>query len=423
MEPAGDPTARVRDRPKGLIHLPAMPTPLPLVIFDDGLGFLSPLTDTRAAFEVRTGAQTTLERFQKTPNARVVAWAAPSSLESLVGERVGTPPLGKLQTQEPILFVNGRCPLLPPAALHLAPGHALVEEQSGHIIAAHAGVKQAAAVVRSDPAELSQTTHAGHSLIARPWDIRAFRDACIAHDLGLLAAAHRFPSPQPGLHIAPSARVHASVIFDTESGRILIDEHAVIRPGAIIVGPAYIGPHSTVLERTLIKANTATGPWCKVAGEIGGTIFQGFANKAHDGHLGDSWIGEWANLGAGTTNSNLLNTYGEVIARPLSKTDGGAFKPGSNERTGQQFLGGTIGDHVKTAICTRIMTGAIIGTGTMFAASGPLSGTIPPLSWITDSGVKPFAMDKFIEVAKAAMARRTATPSEAYLARLRTLQS
>ncbi|MFT3685650.1 MAG: hypothetical protein QM783_12110 [Phycisphaerales bacterium] len=81
------------------------------------------------------------------------------------------------------------------------------------------------------------------------------------------------------------------------------------------MGPAYIGSHSTVIERTLVKAHSSIGPWCKVAGEVGGVVFQGFANKAHDGHLGDAFVGEWSNLGAGTTNSNLLNTYGEVTMR------------------------------------------------------------------------------------------------------------
>lgn len=417
-----------------------MPTPPPIVLFDDGLGLLSPLTDLRASFEVRTGALTAIERLGHTAGARMAAWACPPSLQPLVGERIGVPPLGDLRSDDPLLLVNGRCPLLPAAALALARGQALVEERSGHIIAANASLRHAAAVVRSDPAGLTMTKHPGHTLIARPWDIRAFRDACIAHDLAVLAAARRYPSSQSNLHVAPSARVHPSAIFDTETGAILIDEHATIRPGAILVGPAYIGPNSTVLERTLIKANTTIGPWCKVAGEIGGTIFQGFANKAHDGHLGDSWIGEWANLGAGTTNSNLLNTYGEVIARPLGTPTlrGGSGQPGtpilrggsaddqklaalSNERTGQQFLGAAIGDHVKTAICTRIMTGVVVGTGTMFAASGPLTGTVPPLSWITDSGTKTFAIEKFIDVAKAAMARRKIVPSEAYLARLRSL--
>ncbi|CAN0594021.1 unnamed protein product, partial [Laminaria digitata] len=184
------------------------------------------------------------------------------------------------------------------------------------------------------------------------------------------------------------------------------EENATIHPGAIITGPAYIGPGSSVLEQANIKPNTAVGPVCKVAGEVGGSVFQGYANKGHAGHLGDSWVGEWANLGADTTNSNLLNTYGEITARP---TPGGSM-----EKTGETFLGVTMGDHAKTAIGTRIMTGAIVGTGTMFAASTALSGTTEPFSWHTDAGVKHYRLGKFVEVSLTVMGRRGIKQSQGY---------
>ena len=146
---------------------------------------------------------------------------------------------------------------------------------------------------------------------------------------------------------------------------------------------------------------------------MGGTIFQGWANKSHEGHLGDSWVGEWANLGAGTTNSNLLNTYGEVMARA------GAGSP--TERTGLTFFGSVIGDHVKTAICTRLMTGVTIGTGTMVASSAYVSGAVGAMRWVTDGGEKAYRFEKFMEVARAMMARRKTAPGKAYAEALRAL--
>jgi hypothetical protein len=155
---------------------------------------------------------------------------------------------------------------------------------------------------------------------------------------------------------------------------------------------------------------------CKVAGEVGGTIFQGLANKSHDGHLGDSWVGSWANLGAGTTNSNLLNTYDQVIAQHAPNA--------TRTRTGLQFLGAIIGDHVKTAIMTRIMTGSVFGTGSMLAALTPPT-TVGRFERVTDGAGQvnrqPYRFEKFMEVARAAMARRKVTPSAAYTARLREL--
>ena len=185
------------------------------------------------------------------------------------------------------------------------------------------------------------------------------------------------------------------------------------RAGAVIVGPAYVGPHATVMDRAVIRGQTVIGPYCKVAGEVSGTVFQGYSNKAHDGYLGDSWVGEWVNLGAGTTNSNLLNTYGEVVAR--------ATPDGPNERTGEQFFGAVIGDHAKTAICTRIMTGAVIHTGAMIATTAAASGCIGRFAWCTDEGVRAYRMGKFVEVARAMMGRRGVTPSGGYVGRLEEL--
>jgi hypothetical protein len=147
-----------------------------------------------------------------------------------------------------------------------------------------------------------------------------------------------------------------------------------------------------------------------VAGEVSGVIFQGYSNKAHDGFLGDSWVGEWVNLGAGTTNSNLLNTYGEVIMRATPESP--------LERTGEQFMGAIIGDHVKTAICTRIMTGSSIGTGAMIATTAAVTGAVPGFAWCTDEGRRHYSLHKFGQAAKAVMGRRQVVPSKAYADRI-----
>jgi UDP-N-acetylglucosamine diphosphorylase/glucosamine-1-phosphate N-acetyltransferase len=218
------------------------------------------------------------------------------------------------------------------------------------------------------------------------------------------------------LTIDPAAKVYPGTIFDCEAGGIHIAAGAVIRPGCTLIGPVIISAGSTVLDRAIIKANTAIGPHCKVAGEVGGSIFQGCANKGHDGHLGDSFVGQWANLGAGTTNSNLLNTYGEVIMKVTPSS--------SNERTGQQFMGCIIGDHVKLAICTRIMTGSIVHTGAMWAAGQAVTGTIPAFAWVTDStppGSKFFRPDKFLDIARTVMARRKVEMGPAYAATLASM--
>ncbi|MEX2218216.1 MAG: putative sugar nucleotidyl transferase [Phycisphaerales bacterium] len=394
-------------------------------VFEDGKGLLSPLTDLRLACEVRTGALTLLERLGRILSAGAAEGTAedvsglmvPPALAPLARERPGLPINDLPASPEPLLAINGRC-VDPHEALTLAPGEALVEAETGDLVAAVVRPVMAQGAIRGDRSGLRARQTGGRALLGRPWHTRSFRDHALDLDSALLLAEHPPHAMPPhitvigdaAVAIAPSARVWPTVILDATAGEIVIAEEATVRPGAILIGPCYIGPHSTILERATIRAHTAVGPWCKVNGEVSGVIFQGYANKAHDGFLGDSWVGEWANLGAGTTNSNLLNTYGEVIARAA---------PGEgNERTGEQFLGAVIGDHVKTAICTRIMTGAVIHTGTMWAATAPVSGAVPPFTWATDEARRQFRLSRFLEVARAAMARRGVTPSAAYEARL-----
>jgi UDP-N-acetylglucosamine diphosphorylase/glucosamine-1-phosphate N-acetyltransferase len=390
-------------------------------LYDDGKG-LAPATDLRAAFDVRTGALTLVGRLAAAGEVQVIGAFVPDGLAAVTRERHTISVNPVLGRREPFLAVNARCPMVrgQDVGRLTQPGTALVHEATGEIMAACVNPEMVAALLAEDTSAFRLEKHGDDALsrpFSRPWHIRSHRDALIRSDLSLLLTTKALGADSPGpiqlVHAAPTATVHPSAIFDTEGGPVYLADHAVVRPGAILIGPCYVGPHSTVVERAIIRANTAIGPFCKVAGEISGTIFQGFSNKAHDGFLGDSWVGEWVNLGAGTTNSNLLNTYGEVIAR--------ATPGGPNERTGEQFLGAIIGDHVKTAICTRIMTGAVIHTGSMIATTTPAVGCIAPFSWCTDGGTRRYALNKFVETARAMMGRRGVKPSEAYVRRIQSL--
>lgn len=393
------------------------------ILFDDGKGILSPLNDMRPTYAIRTGAMTISERLTEAFDLKPVGVVVPHNMVELTRE------LTNLPVNEPpeegddeILLINARCALPVRAIGEIVLGQVLIEEGTLDMIAMRLTQTQVRELLSGNQPEMTPIAVPGKHLIRRPWEWRYFRDASLEFDLQVIGQSMVKVEAEPigvtligteGIAISREAIVMPGVILNALAGPIVIEENATIRPGAIITGPAYIGPGTTVLEQANIKPNTAIGPVCKVAGEVGGCVFQGYANKGHAGHLGDSWVGEWANLGADTTNSNLLNTYGEVTARP---TPGGSM-----EKTGETFLGVTMGDHTKTAIGTRIMTGAIVGTGTMFAASTALSGTTDPFSWHTDTGVKHFRLGKFVEVSLTAMGRRGIKQSQAYSRRLTVL--
>jgi UDP-N-acetylglucosamine diphosphorylase/glucosamine-1-phosphate N-acetyltransferase len=397
---------------------------IPAVVFDDGLGQLAPMTDLRAAFDVRTGALTTLERLRLVLGLRIAALYVPEHLEGVTAEAHDLP-INRLPVQSGEVFViNGRCPLPPEQLRNPEPGVVYIDPSMGRVIGGRLDLVDAIRVLVGEVPDRPTVELDGPVLMNRPWHFRSVRDQAIRFDLELIRKTRTFrPVPQGVLVIGdpadvlldPDATVYPGATLDVEAGPIAIAGGAVLRPGAVVGSPTAIGPHCIVREHAVVRGNSAFGPHCKVGGEAAGVIFQGYTNKVHEGYIGDSWLGEWTNLGAGTTNSNLLNTYSEIVSQ--------ATPGGQRERTGETFLGAMIGDHVKTAIGTRIMTGAVIGTGSMWAAGHAITGCLEPFAWVTDAGHRQYRLEKFVEVMRAVMARRDVEPSDAYVARLAGLHA
>jgi UDP-N-acetylglucosamine diphosphorylase / glucose-1-phosphate thymidylyltransferase / UDP-N-acetylgalactosamine diphosphorylase / glucosamine-1-phosphate N-acetyltransferase / galactosamine-1-phosphate N-acetyltransferase len=194
--------------------------------------------------------------------------------------------------------------------------------------------------------------------------------------------------------IDSGATVEPYVVFDACAGPVLIESGATIQSFTRVVGPCYIGRGTTVLGDRV--ANCSIGEACRIRGEISCSIVLGHANKAHSGFVGHSYLGRWVNLGAGTTTSNLKNTYGTV---GLWTTDG-------IRDTGLQFLGSLIGDHAKTGIGVRLTTGTVVGAGANVYGSSMPPKCVPPFAWGDGEPYDTYAFDKFVTVVERAMARR-----------------
>ncbi|MFQ6610504.1 MAG: putative sugar nucleotidyl transferase [Fidelibacterota bacterium] len=190
-----------------------------------------------------------------------------------------------------------------------------------------------------------------------------------------------------------NCEISGGVILDASKGKVVIDEGVKIDIGALIQGPVYIGKDSVVNPGTKIRGHVAIGPVCKIGGEIEDTIIHGYSNKQHDGFLGHSYLGEWVNLGANTTNSNLKNNYGDI------RFDFGDVKI----QSGRQFLGILMGDYCKSGISTMFNTGTYAGVGANIFGGGFQPKYIPSFSWSPDSKTK---FDKFIKTCELVKNRR-----------------
>ena len=201
-----------------------------------------------------------------------------------------------------------------------------------------------------------------------------------------------------GVYVARTAVVHPMVVIDAANGPVYIDEGAEIHPFTRIEGPCYVGRNSTLLGAKCREGNSI-GPVCRIGGEIEESIIQGYSNKYHDGFLGHAYVGEWVNLGALTTNSDLKNDYTGVSVTLDGKHP---------IETGSPKVGSFIGDHTKTSIGTLLNTGSVVGAMCLIMASGKLLPKfLPSFAWFLEGVVtKGFGKGRLYQTARAAMSRR-----------------
>jgi UDP-N-acetylglucosamine diphosphorylase/glucosamine-1-phosphate N-acetyltransferase len=389
-----------------------------LALFDAPARRMGPLDDLRSSGEHRLGALTGIERIQAAFGATPMLAPAPA-IRAVVAERWP----GRSVTGGDLLAINGSCTLAPAlreAIAGLSSGESITEH--GTIVAVRCAAAELeahvmhGAAIGSRSVELQQA-----SLASTPWATLDLLPRTLADDLALLIAhgaasvgGRRGDLGDHPVQVAAGATVCPGVIIDASKGAVVVADGATVRPGAILIGPCAVLEGAWVAERAVIKANTVIGPRCKVGGEVGSVIFHGNGNKVHDGHLGDCLVGEWVNIGAGATGSNLLNTYGEVTTR---------LEPsGSVERTGRIFYGGIVADHAKVGIMAAITTGSSFGTGAMIACDRP-PACVDRFAWLTPERSARFRWDRFEQTMRAVMARRGVEPGPALLARLRDLHA
>lgn len=210
---------------------------------------------------------------------------------------------------------------------------------------------------------------AGGKMIHYLWDLVHHNGSEIARDFRALGLDRSPPPSQPlavvgpldRLRIDPTAHIDPLVVFDTREGPIVVEAGAAVHAFSRVEGPCYVGPRTHVLGAKL-RAGSSLGPHSRVGGEIEASILHGHANKYHDGFLGHSYVGEWVNLGAGTSNSDLRNDYGEVTMTVA----------GQRVATGQSKVGCFVGDHTKMGLSTLLNTGSNVGVGCNLLPSGGL---------------------------------------------------
>ncbi len=386
-----------------------------LVIFeDDQFTQFLPLTWLRGVFELRSGATTLAQKIERAAGTTAAALIVRDYLAPTVQTRspsAAVNDLSKLRGEE-TLFINARvCGSdfkVPAQRVAMWKGTQLAAwRTTGDVSAVRTYGDLAAAAGKTERAEFAG------NWFEYIWDIMLGNPEAIVADFkasGRSGVEARLPDqstifgPRDQVYVAPTAEIHPFVCIDSRHGPVTIEDGCEVHPFTRIEGPCYVGP-KTILLGAKVREGCSFGPVCRIGGEVEESIVHGYSNKYHDGFLGHAYVGEWVNLGALTTNSDLKNDYGSVAI----------MMNGKSTDTGSTKVGSFIADHVKTSIGTLLNTGSVVGTMSLLVATGaPLPKYIPPFSWFLNGFVsKGFGLGGLISTARTAMSRRKVTMTDA----------
>lgn len=377
-----------------------------LVVFEDDVtaGF-GPLTTLRHMGQLNRGTKTLLEAVRESvaDSTDLVLWGR-DYLKDVCRESLGRGYNEKVDGLT--TFVNARArpgKLLLDMASRKTPFVAVAESQMVAARVRGRGMTPGP-MGRKDSVRIGKTVEKleapADSLFTGYWDLVQSNGLAIAEQARHFEDPLSLPStvevrgPRSSLRVNGRADVELHVTFDTRLGPVVVEEGALVESFSRVMGPCYLGPKTKVYSAA-IGGGTSVFDGCKVGGQVENSIIMSHTNKAHHGYVGDSYVGEWVNLGAGSTFSNLKNTYGNV------RLDVGRRRIDS----GMLQLGPVVGDMSKVSIGALVYAGRLLGTGCQVA--GLASKNVPSFTHSDGSGrLVELLLESVLETQRRMMERR-----------------
>ena len=380
-----------------------------------------PISLTKATFDIKVGAKTFFEEHHLSPEVLLTR----EYLASVTSERHPNCTVNPTSLGSDTVFVNG---LLHPGALYpdrlfnINHTFAITADNNRRLLVARLdskGIEYLQDCVttgrRIDVKKLNvekltdMEDQQTEGIISQPWDLIRVLENSLATQVSTMKSETQLGKEvavvgSNSVAVEKDASVETGVVLDVRNGGIYIGRGAYIAESRI-VGPAYIDAMTQVKQFTVIESSYI-GYNCRIGGEIEHSIISDHTNKAHAGFIGHSYIGEWVNLGAMTTTSDLKMTYGDI-----------KMNNGKNKKidTGQNKIGSFFADMVKTSIGTLIYSGRRIGVSSHL--HGLIAQDVPSFTiYGTSIGARniELKLESIIETQRKMMKRRNQTMTKAY---------
>jgi UDP-N-acetylglucosamine diphosphorylase/glucosamine-1-phosphate N-acetyltransferase len=382
------------------------------VIFEGSRwGSFAPLSLTRPVFMLHCGIGTLLEKHLRyLAPSRLTLWVRPEMEQycrKMVAPKLKIPVQVNIPLDdEPATLVNGR-------TLHFArfesPQQECVALDEGDIIrkayVKRPGLSHADAINRTQKwLDLLELPHAMPQarLAEYIWDLTNWNEEALVADSLALKDMKKLPdgpyhvTDRDDVHLGDDVKLSPGCVLDASRGPVVLGRNVRVGPNSVLEGPCYIGDYTRIAPLTAIRAGTTIGPACNIGGSVFNSIILGNSDKPFEGYLGDCYVGEWTNLGAGTTTANVKTTYGEIAVTIGSK----------QIATGRRSMGAIIGDHTKTSIGTRLTPGCYVGACCMLVSPGLVPRFVPSFSFWAEKGAQKLEIGRFVEVTQRVYDRR-----------------
>jgi UDP-N-acetylglucosamine diphosphorylase/glucosamine-1-phosphate N-acetyltransferase len=363
-----------------------------IILFDDPdfRTALLPLTFTRPVADIRIGIFKIVEKWEKYLQAPIsfqtIDYLAPKFVLHQTGDD---------------FYINGSvCPTseLVQAISKLESGEALFQKE---VLLAY-----------RNAVHKKLTFDGSLTILRKTWDIFSHNGHELRQDFELVKRGrqsaeitdpHTRVYNRENIFVEEGARIYAAIL-NAEQGPIYIGKNSEIQEGAMIRGAFALCESSVVNMGGKMRGDNTIGPFCKVGGEVSNSVMFAYSNKAHDGFMGNSVIGEWCNFGADSNTSNLKNNYANIKVYSYAEKQ--------YVDSGRQFCGLVMGDHSKSGINIMFDSGSVVGVNASVYGAKYSPKFIRSFSWGDIERLQTFQFDKAIDVAEKVLARRNLTLSE-----------
>jgi UDP-N-acetylglucosamine diphosphorylase/glucosamine-1-phosphate N-acetyltransferase len=381
-----------------------------LYIYEDNDALnLEPIALTRPTFDIRCGAFTCLERLIKFFPRAHISFIVRDALVDVVRERYSRFEVNPVNIKKGI-WVLGNVLWTKRDIDCVIKRGSTAYKKGNKIIAANLSGREGKEWVINGGPLISNTINVKLSkkklsspIINYLWDAVRYNPTQIRNDSQFFKMDNVSIDSNKVTLINPErifvddySNINFNTILDASEGEIIIDKNVEINSFCYLKGPLFIGENTVVQPHTFVKGGTTIGPFSRICGEISQTIIQGWTNKSHYGYLGNSYIGQWVNFGAGTNCSNLKNNYNNIRVQVNKSTI----------NTKSIKIGCFVGDYTKTAIGTCLNTGTVVGTGCNIVSSSFPPKYLPPFTWYINKKHYKYKWNNFVSMVEIVNKRK-----------------